>query len=140
MNLTTIVNEACKALDIAPVYAMLREGNVVLDGQRNYPIMVWPFDESITLNREGVVEIQRTVELYFAFNYGDVDGDMAALMPLIDEAVQLVSDFVAHIELAGVECSVGTMRPTVSRFDALEAGVSAPISFTYRNCPSCSGD
>lgn len=140
MNLIEVVNKACQALDIAPIFAMMRDGNVILDGQRRYPIMVWPFDESITLNRVGCTEVQRTVELYFAFDYGNVEGDMSDLMPLVDSAVQLVSDFVTHVELAGVECSVGTLRPTISRFDILEAGVSVPITFTYRNCPSCCGN
>lgn len=134
MKLTTIINSACNTLGITPVYATLRDGNVILDGIRNYPIVVWPFDESITLNREGVEEITRTVELYFAYNYGMVDCDMAELMPLVDDAITLVGDFAEQVEQRGVSVTLGTLRPTMSRFDAIEAGVSVAVTFSYRNC------
>lgn len=128
------VIEICEMLGVAPIFAMMRDGNVVLDGQRAYPIMVWPFDESITLQRGGIPEVSRSVELYFAYTYGDVEGDVQSLMPLVEDATQLVAQFITAIENAGISCTVGTLRPTVSKFDSLEAGVMGTFTFSYRNC------
>lgn len=139
MNYTDIFHEAAEMVGLSVVYCTMQGANVVLDTVRCYPVVVRPFEEPCTLLEDGLPTWERSALLYFMTPAPDCEFEtVEAVMPTIEEMRRVAVEFVRALRSLGVDVTLGEFANTMSRFDALEAGVTVRMTTRYKDC-ACRG-
>lgn len=135
MTFDDIFYKAAEAVGLSVVYCTMRGANVVLDSVHKYPAVVRPFEEPAKLDESTAPTWERSSLLYFMQPAPDPEGEtVESVMPTVNEMRGVAVEFARALRSYGVEVTLGDFANTLSRFDALEAGVSVSMTFKYREC------
>lgn len=130
---------AAECAGLSVVYCALEGANVVLDNIRRYPVVVRPFNDSARLIEGLLPQWEETHLLYFMEPCPTSDSlAFEDLRPTVLRMRAAAYQFVEAMRSMGVEVTFGDFTPTMSRFDALETGVSVSMTFRYSECDVCS--
>lgn len=140
MTYTDLFHKAAEMVGVNVVYCTMEGANVVLDTVRQYPVVVRPFEEPCTLLEDGLPMWERSALLYFMTPAPVLEFEtLEAVMPTIEDMRRVAVEFARALRSLGVEVTLGEFANTMSRFDALEAGVTVRMTTRYKDCYQCCG-
>ena len=135
-SINEIFRECAKADGMCTcMYARIAEANYLMDGVKQYPVLLRQFNETISETKLSVTRC-RTTTLYFCDALGKAEPDTETeVQPIVEKMEERAFAFINRLRSMGLEVElVSNATPFYGKFDALVAGVTLRATITYNIC------